>query len=155
MNCEMCGKPATGKATVEGVQMAVCASCMRYGTNARPLPQAAPKKGKPSASSSMFSERPREELIETVRPDFPKLLRQHREKLKLNQGQFAASLQVRASTYNHWESGAAVPDTATARKLEHTLGVPLVVHMKLQSGAAQQQDGEVRGLQLGDFIKKK
>jgi putative transcription factor len=152
MDCEMCGKAATAKASVEGVQMHVCGSCARYGKDVRSIP--APKPVKKPSVFTREAPQPKEELIETVRPDVAKLLRQHREKLGLNQEQFAAKLQIRASTYNHYESGASVPDTATARKLEHTLKIPLVVHMRVAAGP-QQTAEEQRGLQLGDFIKKR
>lgn len=150
MDCEMCGKPATAKASVEGVQMHVCASCARYGKDVREIAPAKPVK----KASVIREPEAREELIETVRPDIAKLLRQHRERMKLNQEQFAAKLQIRASTYNHYESGAVVPDTATARKLEHILKMPLVVHMKVAAGPKQATD-EQRGLQIGDFMKRR
>lgn len=152
MDCDMCGKPATAKATIEGAQMAVCASCARHGSNVRQIPQQAkPVKRQPIASNTG----PREELVDAVRPDIAKLLRQHRERLQLNQEQFAARIQVRASTYNHWESGAVVPPIDAARKLEHVLGTPLVGKMKVGGGQSVQRDEDARGLQLGDFIKRR
>jgi putative transcription factor len=147
----MCGKPATSKAMIEGALMNVCDTCARFGTNVRPLPRApvATKK------SSSVQHETKEELIETVRPDIAKLLQQHRMKLKLNQEQFASKLQIRASTYNHYESGAVVPDTATARKLEHVLKMPLVVHMKVNTPVHATKDEETRGMTMADFMKKK
>jgi putative transcription factor len=151
MDCDMCGKPATSKAMIEGATMTVCDSCARFGTNVRPLPRAtAPVKKKSSVQQET-----KEELIEMVRPDIARLLQQHRLKLKLNQEQFAAKLQIRASTYNHYESGAVVPDTATARKLEHVLKMPLVVHMKVNTPVAAAKDEEARGMTMADFMKKK
>ena len=148
MNCEMCGKAASAVARIEGAQLTVCASCARHGTLVRQLPQAQkPSKKMPAPEKS------KEELIEQVRPDVARLLRQHREKLKLNQEQFAARLQIRASTYNHYESGAITPDIATARKLEHVLGVPLVVHVKVGGMEMKKADG--RSMTMADFIKRK
>jgi len=151
MDCEMCGKPATAKAKIEGTLLTVCANCARHGTDVRPLPQAPVKK---KAGSVLPDTRVKEELIETVRPDIAKLLRQHREKLKLNHEQFAAKLQIRASTYHHYENGAAIPDIATARKLEHELKVPIVVHMKVATPVGAAHDAP-RGMTMGDFFKKK
>jgi uncharacterized protein (TIGR00270 family) len=150
MDCEMCGKTAVAKAAVEGALLYVCASCAKHGSNARAIPQAPPKQKK---SLQAESRPPREELIEQVRPDVAKLLRQAREKLKLDPEQYAAKLQIRLSTYHHYESGAAVPDIPTARKLEHALGVPLVVHVRVSSGPVKHE--ESRGLQLGDFLKRR
>ena len=115
------------------------------------MPQAPPKK---KAQLLSTDTRVKEELIEAVRPDVAKLLRQHREKLKLNHEQFAAKLQIRASTYHHYESGAAVPDIATARRLEHELKLPIVVHMKVSTPAGAAHDAP-RSMTMGDFFKKK
>jgi putative transcription factor len=150
MDCDTCGKPATSKAIIEGALMTVCDACAKFGTNVRPLPRAAPVK---KASTSV--QEVREELIETVRPEVAKLLRQHREKIGLTQEQFAAKLQIRASTYNHYESGAVLPDKTTARKLEHVLKVPLVVHMKVNTPIAAKNDEPGRGMTMADFMKKK
>jgi uncharacterized protein (TIGR00270 family) len=148
MDCEMCGKPATAVARVEGAQMHVCPVCVKYGTLVRTLPVL--QKAKKAA---VKTEEIKEELIESVRTDVGKLLRQHREKLKLNQDQFAAKLQIRGSTYNHYESGSSIPDITTARKLEQVLKVPLVVHIKV-STPIQTKHEESRGLTMGDFLKK-
>ena len=147
MDCDLCGKTATAKAMVEGAQLTVCGDCAKHGQNVRSLPQAPMKK-----SSKAVIQQPKEELIESVRPDIAKLLHQHREKLKLTQEQFASKLQIRASTYNHYESGAVVPDIATARKLEHVLKLPLVVHIRMASNETKQEIG--RGMTFGDFVKK-
>jgi putative transcription factor len=149
----MCGKTASVVAKVEGVQMNVCESCAKYGTIIKQLPV----QQKTSARKSLASAKPepmKEELIEQVRPDVAKLLRQHREKLKLNQEQFAAKLQIRGSTYNHYESGAVMPDITTAKKLEHVLKMPLVVHIKVATPIEGKKEPS-RELTMGDFIKKK
>ena len=150
MECDLCGKPATSKATIEGAKLTVCANCAKHGTDVRSLPQQAPAKRQAAASTSLT----KEELVEQVRPDTAKLLRQHREKLGLNHEQFAAKLQIRASTYHHYESGTTLPDITTARKLEHILKVPLVVHIKTQTPVATAQE-EKRGMMMADFMKKK
>jgi uncharacterized protein (TIGR00270 family) len=153
MDCDMCGKPATSVARIEGAQMHVCASCARFGTIIKQLPQAAKAPARKSLAKAA-AEPIREELVEQVRPDVAKLLRQHRENLKLNQEQFAAKLQIRSSTYNHYESGTTLPDITTARKLEHVLKIPLVVHVKVSS-PIQASKEPTRELTMGDFLKKK
>lgn len=154
MDCEMCGKQASAIAKIEGTQLNVCASCAKHGIIVKQLPP--PKVVQKHKSIAIAKPAPivKEELVEQVRPDIAKLLRLHREKLKLNQEQFAAKLQIRASTYHHWESGAAIPDITIARKLEPVLKLPLVVHIKVATAAEKKQE-EARGLTMGDFIKKK
>lgn len=151
-SCEMCGNQATATAEVEGVKMNVCSACARFGKNVRAAAPP-PVKG-PKRPVFQRPEPEREELIETVHPDIARLLRQHREKLKLTQEQFAAKLGIRLSTYHHYESGAAVPDIPTARKIEGELRQPLVGKMRVAS-ASLSRDEDARGLTLGDFIKRK
>jgi uncharacterized protein (TIGR00270 family) len=148
MDCEMCGKPAVARAMIEGAQLYVCGSCAKHGTAVKQLQQPAPKK----PTASMRAPEQREELVEQVRPDLAKLLRQHRERLGMTHEQYAAKLQIKASTYHHYESGSALPDIPTARKLEHVLGTPLVVHVRVTS--QQVKHDEARGMTLGDFVKR-
>jgi putative transcription factor len=152
MECEMCAKPATAVARVEGVQMNVCAACTKYGTVIKQLPG---PKAPVRKSIAIAKPEPvvKQELIEQVRPDIGKLLRKHREALKLNQEQFAAKLQIRGSTYNHYESGTTLPDITAARKLEHVLKTPLVVHVKIATAEAKKEPA--REMTMGDFLKKK
>jgi putative transcription factor len=155
MDCEMCGKTATAVAKVEGAQMNVCESCSKYGNVIKQLPP--PKIVQKRKSIAVAAPEPvkmKEELIEQVRPDIAKLLRQHREKLKLNPEQFAAKLKIRGSTYYHYESGTTMPDIGTAKKLEAELKLPLVVHIKVATPMASKQE-PARALTMGDFLKKK
>jgi uncharacterized protein (TIGR00270 family) len=152
MDCELCGKPATAKGTIEGVSMQLCNACAKHGTNVRGLP---PPKSPKRVVAERKSELPREELIEKVRDDVGKLLREHRMKLGLNHEQFAAKLQMRASTYHHFENGTTKPDTAMARKLEHILKLPIVVHVKMQTVATRKHDEPVQGLTIADMMRKR
>jgi ribosome-binding protein aMBF1 (putative translation factor) len=95
------------------------------------------------------------ELVEQGRKDLPKLLRQERERRKMNHEQFAAVLQIRASTYHHFESGAMLPDTALARKMEHVLKQPIVISVRMAKTGWKPETGSGEGLTLGSFIKKR
>lgn len=149
MDCEMCGKTNAGAiAVIEGVQMSVCASCATHGKVLKPLVPTAKERPRP-----VLRETAREELIESVHPDVAKLLRQHRQRMDLTQEEFAKRMNLRASVYQHYETGKTAPDIATARKLEHELKVPLVVKIKVQGEVHQSHDAQ--GLTLGDFIKKR
>jgi putative transcription factor len=156
MDCDLCGKQAIMIARIEGAQLTVCASCGKHGTLVKQLPvqtKTLRTTSQLQAAAAAKSAVVKEELIETVRKDVGKLLRTHREKLGLNQEQFAAKLQIRASTYHHYESGATVPDIAAARKLEQVLKVPLVVHVKVSSPVGAARD-EQRSMTLGDFVRR-
>lgn len=156
MACEMCGNNTTSAVVrVEGVEMQVCNSCSRHGTMVRNI--IAPTKKKGSAeSTAKFSSQPRreEEIIEQVKPEVGKLLRKHREKLGLDQEKFASKLGIKLSTYHHYENGSAIPDIPTARKLESELKVGLVIRIKFEPGATKAKE-DSRGMQLGDFLRKR
>ena len=154
----MCGKQATVIAKIEGAQLTVCEACARHGTLVKRLPQVTtttPKRKVATQQAMLSRAEPKEELIETVRPDVAKILRQEREKRKLNHEQFAAKLQIRASTYHHYESGATKPDTVSARKIEKVIGIPLVGYMKVFATPTDAPHEEQRNMMLGDFMKKK
>lgn len=156
MDCDMCGKEAAAIVEIEGARMTVCGSCSKHGKLVRQLPQAPVKR----RSSSIAVARPepireQSEISEQVRKDLPELLRKERSKRKMTHDEFAAVLQVRASTYHHFESGVILPDIELARRMEHALKLPIVQTVKTIKGAWKNDEEKKRGLSLGDFIKKK
>jgi len=154
MDCEMCGKPATVVVEVEGAKLTVCAACSRYGRVVRQLPP--PKATKPKVLQSAPARREETELVEQVRKDLPSILRKERERRKLTHEEFAKVLQIRASTYHHFESGIMLPDTTIARRIEHFIRAPLVVSVKVSKAPWKPGDtGKAEGLMLGNFVKKK
>lgn len=147
MECEMCGKNAEVVAIVEGTQMTVCASCGAFG---KVLRQLAPVRREPERKAP----RPKEpELVEAIHPDFAKIIRAQRERTGLTQEQFAHRFNIRTSVYQHYETGKATPDIATARKLEHELRISLVVKLKFEGSAPAEH--ERKGFTLGDMIRKR
>lgn len=144
MECEMCGRSgASVKAMVEGVEMRLCNECKRHGTVlATPKPV------------RMEEKRPeRGGLTKEVRPDLPTILKKHRKKTGQTQEEFASLLNVKSSTYGHWESGSTQPGFAEAQKLERTLGMPVLVYRKVDD--APQGQNDERGLTIGDILKKR
>jgi len=150
MNCDMCNKQATMIAKVEGAQISVCDTCGSYGTVVRRL---APVQNATKKTSALPTTNQREEYIDAVRPDTSKLIRNYRAQHKLSHEQFAAQLNIRLSTYQHYESGTTLPDIENAKKISHVIGTPLVVKIKIEHGFDTEKN-KTRGLELGDFIKK-
>jgi uncharacterized protein (TIGR00270 family) len=154
MDCEMCGKAGANMiAKIEGTQMTLCATCARHGTIVRTIAPPVRKKAVERAPSLQRQER-KEELIESVHPQIAGFLREHRERLGLTQEQFARKLNIRASVYAHYESGSTTPSIEAARQLEHEIKKSLVVKIKV-GDISRASPGEQRGMQAGDFIKRK
>ncbi len=116
-SCELCDKPATTKARIEGVTMQVCSKCAAFGTELRPPSEArlhhaarvnAPQQRRPIAQAAE-----RDLVI-----DFGNRLRYARERKKLTLEDAARLLTIQASTLRHYESGTMRPDEKATAKLE-------------------------------------
>lgn len=123
-SCDMCSKPATTKARIEGAIMSVCSSCALFGTSMAP-PKLAGKvfvplgartdhasfglrKGGNSYTNTEF----------VLSPDFGQKLRNARNRLKLTEEEAALKLQVTKNDLLHYESGKRQPTEVMTRKLE-------------------------------------
>jgi uncharacterized protein (TIGR00270 family) len=150
MDCEMCGKPASATATIEGARLHVCASCAKHGTGVHSLATAKPAdRGRAARVPSQ------PEIVEQVRPDTPARLRAQRERRGMPQDAFAKLLGIRLSTYHHYENGS-LPDLVTARKIEHVLGEKLVVGVRAGTAPLPLRDeDEAREVTIGDLLKKR
>lgn len=115
-SCELCGKPATTKARIEGVPLTVCAACAALGTPfvvPPPVVRAAPKSLKAELS-------PRELVT-----DFRQRIRAARQKKGLTEEDAAKALNIHKSTLLHYESGKMHPDDTTAKKFERFYDIVL------------------------------
>jgi|SRR5579871_3141194 len=143
MLCEMCGKDVEVPNTVrvEGTTLQVCNDCRRFGTavgaDGAPLPAAQGSGGGASApvaiderlrvrarrmeERDLFQELPEMELL----PDWPKRIRQAREKLGWSPEDLGKKLNEKKSLVLKLESGGFHPPDATVRKVEHLLKVRL------------------------------
>jgi putative transcription factor len=113
-SCELCGKPATTRARVEGVLFSVCASCSALGVEvkAKPAPAARP------SFRPAFKER-------FVAQDFGFRIRQARQRRGLTEKDAAQLLAIKESTLLNLEAGKMQPDDALLRKLEKFYGLSL------------------------------
>ncbi len=157
MECDLCGKTATAVAEIEGAKLTVCDNCAKHGKNVKQLPSTV--KQKPSSATEQKRrpiQRPTQEISEGVRRDFAKVLQQERAKRKLTQEEFAKVIQIKLSTYHHFESGSMLPDIELARKLEHMLKIPLIAIQKQETWDRKESVDETpKGMSISDFILKK
>jgi putative transcription factor len=142
MLCEMCGKetPSPISVRLEGTVLNLCADCARFGTVVSP-PAGAPgptgvRPGAVAPGSlddrlrvrarrmeerDLYQELPELELV----PDWPKRVRQAREKLGWSPEELGKRLNEKKSLVLKLESGNFRPPDATVRKVEHLLKVRL------------------------------
>lgn len=135
MQCEVCGRKIIGKqykATIEGAIMLVCDECAHYGTRyweaetkpkAKPIPSLKPKPLTPPVPS--VQKAIQEEALELVE-DYPKKIRQAREKLSLTHEELGRKINERVSLLRKIETAKMTPTQSLAEKLEHVLKIKLL-----------------------------
>jgi putative transcription factor len=165
MQCEVCGRKITGKqykATIEGAIMLVCDECAHYGTRhweveAKPKakPIQFPKPKPPTLPVPSVQKAIQEEALELVE-DYPKKIRQAREKLRLTHEELGRKINERVSLLRKIETAKMTPTQSLAEKLEHVLKIKLLapatepkVPQKALVAKPKQE------LTLGDLIKER
>lgn len=143
-NCDMCG--AQGKlfrALVEGAEMMLCEDCSRFG-KVIAAPRIVIKK------EPLREKRAEKEMIETVVADYGALIKEKRERLGLNQENFAKRINEKESFMHKIESGKLEPSIELARKLENLLKIRLIVKQAEESVVGTGRQAGV--VTIGDII---
>jgi len=141
--CEMCGKEGEIIcAIVEGTRLNVCPYCAKFGQVIK----------KP-VFKPIVKTNDKEEVVETIVPDFAKLIHDAREKSGLTQKDFALKLNEKESFIHKLENGSMKPSIDLARKLEHALKIKLVVVEHEESVSVEKKASGP--LTIGDLIKIK
>jgi uncharacterized protein (TIGR00270 family) len=144
MDCEICGRPAKGKARIEGTVVSVCGSCSAFGES---IFESSPVK---------LPDRPRQAAPEEVFfvPDFPAKIKSERERKSLSKEQLASAIKERASVIDRIEKGMR-PERRVAEKLEKFLGIRLMRSIDAEKTVSK--GGHAEDLTLGDIavVKKR
>jgi len=167
--CEVCGREIIGPAylaRIEGAELVVCSDCVAYATSYRRLRRGElarrdvaqarvqrptrPKRPRPP-SGTRVEQATRLELVE----DFGQKVRAAREARGLTQEELGKMIGEKASVISRIEAGKMEPDIVLARKLEHALGLKLLVEAEEKAklvvrGASPRAAGG--GLTLGDIL---
>ena len=124
--CELCGRQTTEKkkVVVDGTVFNVCIACSKHGKPYVPAQVAATKK-KPIAVK--HQKRIGMEDATMLTPDFARLIREARMKMRLTHEQLGMKMNEKAQLLRKFETGALRPDEMFAIKLERFLGIKLYV----------------------------
>ncbi|MEW9490781.1 MAG: multiprotein bridging factor aMBF1 [Candidatus Aramenus sulfurataquae] len=157
--CELCGSPIKGKGitvSYEGSIINVCNSCYAkikghskivdpkkviYTSSKQQLPKH--QKAQPKLES-------KEDVWEII-DEYPKLIRQARERLGMTTKDLAQKLKVQENVIKRFELGRLKPTIQQARELERVLSIKLLVKVeeKGEEGGANKTKYE---LTLGDVV---
>ena len=156
-SCELCGRnPAVYDCEIEGTRMKVCQECSRFGS----------VKGKSnvrivvSEQKKIVSNDPEYIFVQS----YGLLVKNAREKLGLNQEDFAKSINEHKSLVHQVESEHIKPSIIFARKLERALKIKIVDEVKnekynpkeeskiLNSTGRLSTTPRTEGLTLGDMM---
>jgi len=167
MQCEVCGRKIIGKqhkAIIEGAIMLVCSECMHYGSRSweaetpspKPKPMPAPKPRLVSPPVPSVQKTVQEAALELIE-DYPKRIRQAREKLGWTHEDLGRKINERVSLLKKIETGKMTPTQSLAEKLQHVLRIKLLapaaevkVPQKALAAAKARQE-----ITLGDLIKER
>ena len=136
MQCEVCGRQIIGKphkVIIERAKLTTCSKCAQLGSaywkpEPKRLKAPAKKESVPKARTSPRRKRSwnvPEDLV--IVDDFASLVRQAREKTNLAQADLGRMIGEKASVISKVESGKMTPSQRLAAKLEHALGIKLIV----------------------------
>ena len=166
--CEVCGREIIGPAylaRIEGAELVVCSECVVYASSYRRLRRGertrraaaqarAQRPMRPQRMRAPLSTRVEQaEKLELVE-DFGQRIRAAREARGLTQEELGKMIGEKASVISRIEAGKMEPDIVLARKLEHALGLKLLVEAEEKAGAAVRTVSPMarKGLTLGDIL---
>jgi uncharacterized protein (TIGR00270 family) len=151
MICELCGKPVTEgfRVRVEGSVVTACGGCAGVGEVVQEVKPAKAVKPKPILTQEAKPEFKVEVEYDLV-DDYGVRIRAAREKLGWTQDDLGKAVNETHSVIHRIEAGRFEPSTDVARRLEHRLGVKLLVpHEEVE---APQQKQESKDVTLGDMV---
>ena len=117
--CELCGKHDRLTDTlIESSVLSVCRNCTKFGTLIKNTDVIYLKKPKKIVKL--------EEEREFITQEYPKKIKDARERLKLNQEDLAKMISERESIIRQLEQGHMKPTFSLAKKLEQYLKIKLI-----------------------------
>jgi putative transcription factor len=142
VTCELCGNSGNLiKAIIEGSLLNVCENCAKFG-KAIIIKQA-------QLPSKQIKQKTTE-LINVINQDYPRLIKEAREKLGLKQEDLAKKINEKLSIIHKLEIGQLQPTILLAKRLEKTLNIHLIEVYEETHENLNLKDKE---LTIGDLVK--
>jgi putative transcription factor len=139
MECELCGsKDANKKTKIDNAILTVCKECVKFGEEVPILEVRSAKKILPKI-----------EELEHIIPDFHKVIRNAREKMKLTQEELAKKLNEKSSIIKRIEEGWK-PSSSLIAKVERFFNIKLTE--KLEEKQIDKKVEEKK-LTIGDIVE--
>jgi len=159
LQCDVCGREIIGKphhVIIEGAKLTTCAQCAKMGSAEwkpedhnfnSPFKMGTPRQFQPKKTRRRSIDL-REDL--TIIEGFGLLLRKARQRSGLSQEDLGRKIGEKVSVIRKIEGEKIVPNERLARKLEHALGIKLLVPLvepKISARSSQTN----RGVTLGEI----
>jgi len=134
MDCEMCGaKTQTTRVLIEGAVLNLCARCAKFGKAIPAPPKTISKPAYRSSSGGELRDTKSDDIDILTKlsdgaeliDDYPRVIREARQKLGLTQEQLGQKLNEKKSIIQQLETGGIRPDDKLIKKLEKTLSIRL------------------------------
>jgi putative transcription factor len=164
LQCEVCGRPIFGKphrVIIERAKMTTCSKCSELGSGEwEPVPvsRGFPTiKGNVATAKTAFI-RKRETITISediaVADGFGSLVRRAREKMGLSHEDLGRKVAEKVSIIKKIESEKMAPDQRVAEKLEHALGIKLIVPLVVPKVSLPSVSTS-KTVTLGEIVKLK
>ncbi len=121
MECEICGRPITGrkfKIIVEGSELTVCESCKDYGVEK-------PRDVKPVRTEKFVRISRESEYDYELLEDFHLIIKRERERRGWSQKELAKRIQEKESLIRKIENAEITPELDVIEKLERIFNIKL------------------------------
>lgn len=157
--CELCGKASAGplrRITYFGETLFVCETCAKNASKSAAKVDAKSQATRPSAAivrQPIVQKSAREKRIYDIIEDYPRVVREARERAGMNIQDLALRAQIKESVLRRIEAAKLVPDYEVARKIEKALRINLLTEQ--EAGSEPAFTGKENTLELKDVAKLK
>ncbi len=144
-SCDICGKPAVGRAIVEKAEVNVCNVCARYGRMLSTPRQQAAAAHLPMSQKEVL-------LVQ----GYGVVISRARTAVGLTRMELAAKLNLREKDVEHFEAEKTKPTDGDVRKLENFLKIKLLTEsIAVAPAAVQRSRSSFSGITLADIVEIK
>jgi putative transcription factor len=163
VQCEVCGRQIIGephRVIIERAKMTTCSSCAKLGSaewKPEPASRTSPAAGITLIPRTAFIKKRGTASISediVVAEGYGLLVRRAREKAGLSHEELGRRIAERVSVLKKVESEKMVPDQKVSEKLEHALGVKLMVPLVVPK-VPPTSTPLVKGVTLGEIAELK